>query len=196
LSKDAPSRPPVRHANPVAPIGLWRIFAAFLWLGGTSFGGGMAGWLYREMVQRRGWLDDTVFLEHLALGQAIPGSNGIKLTVLVGQRLHGTAGACVALLGLMAAPFAVAIAIGAAYGGLGDHRIVQAMLDGVAAAVIGLTFATGWRSLAQGATGPAAWLVAALTVLCVGLLRWPIFPVLVGVAPLSIGLAALRARRG
>jgi chromate transporter len=156
----------------------------------------MAGWLYREMVQRRGWLDDTVFLEHLALGQAIPGSNGIKLTVLVGQRLHGTAGAGIALLGLMAAPFAVAIAIAAAYGGLGDHRIVQAMLDGVAAAVIGLTFATGWRSLARGAPGPAAWLVAALTVLCVGVLRWPIFPVLVGVAPLSIGLAALRPRRG
>jgi chromate transporter len=176
-------------------IGLWRIFAAFLWLGGTSFGGGTAGWLYREMVLRRRWIDDRDFLAMFGLGQVMPGSNGIKMTVLIGQQLRGAAGATVALLGLLTVPFAVVLAVGAFYSGFGDHSLLQAMLDGVAAAVIGLTFATGLRSLVQDAPGPSGYAIAAATVLCVGVLRWPILPVVAVLAPLSIGLAFRQARQ-
>ena len=69
--------------------GLGAIFLAFLRLGCTSFGGGTAGWLYRDIVLQRRWLDDPTFLANLTVGQALPGSNGIKLTVLIGQHLHG-----------------------------------------------------------------------------------------------------------
>jgi chromate transporter len=177
-------------------IGLGRIFLAFLRLGSTSFGGGTAGWLHREMVLRRGWIDDATFLSDFALGQAIPGSNGVKLTVQIGQRLHGAAGATIALLGLLAAPFAIVLAIGAAYAGFGEHRVVHAMLDGVAAAVIGLTFATGLRSAVQSAPGMVPLAIAAAVVLGVGVMRWSIIPVVGVLAPLSIGLALLRGRRG
>lgn len=175
-------------------VGLWRLFWAFLRLGATSFGGGTAGWLYREMVLRRRWVDDQSFLAMLGLGQAMPGSNGVKLTVLIGERLRGPAGAAVALTGLLAAPFAIVLAIGALYADLERHPIVLAMLDGVAAAVIGLTFATGLRSLAGGRPGVTGIAIAAITVLCVGVLRWPMLPVIAALAPLSIVLA-LRDRR-
>lgn len=178
-----------------SPLSLGRIFAAFLWLGGTSFGGGTAGWLYREMVLRRRWIDDREFLAMLGLGQVMPGSNGVKLTVLIGQHLRGAAGAAVALLGLLAVPFAVVLAVGSLYAGLGEHDLLHAMLDGVGAAVIGLTFATGLRGLAQGAPGLSAAAIAALTVLCVGVLRWPILPVIAVLAPVSIGLAFRQGRR-
>jgi chromate transporter len=192
-----PGTPPGTQPGtmPGTPIGLARMFAAFLWLGGTSFGGGTAWWLYREMVLRRRWIDDRDFLAMLAVGQIMPGSNGIKLTVLIGQQLRGVAGAAVALCGLLAVPFAVVLAIGAIYVGFGEHRIVTAMLDGVAAAVIGLTCATGFTSIAQGAPGPAAWVIAAATVLAVGVLRWPMLPVIAALAPVSIGLALAEARR-
>ena len=176
------------------PIGLGSIFLAFLRLGGTSFGGGTAGWLHREMVLRRGWIDDTSFLAMLALGQAIPGSNGVKLTVLIGQRLRGAAGAVVALSGLLAAPFAIVLMVGGAYARFGEHPILHAMLDGVAAAVIGLTFATGLRGAAQGAPGITAWPVVAVTVVAVGVMRWPLLPVVAGLAPVSVGLALIAAR--
>src|SRR5579863_4336856 len=116
-----------RTAPEQAPqaIGLARIFLAFLRLGCTSFGGGTAGWLYREMVLKRRWLDDATFLSDFALGQAIPGSNGVKLTVQIGQRLHGAAGAIVALVGLLAGPFAIVLAIGSAYAGFGENRILN-----------------------------------------------------------------------
>ena len=131
----------------------------------------------------------------LALRQAVPGSTGVNLTVLIGQRLHGAAGASVALIALLAGPFVIVLAIAAVYGGWGENALLHAMLDGVAAAVIGLTFATGLRGLFLGTPGPAAVAVAATTVLCVGILRWPMLPVVLALAPVSIGLALAQTRR-
>jgi chromate transporter len=178
-----------------ATPGLVAIFLAFLRLGCTSFGGGTAGWLHRDIVLKRRWLDDPTFLAMLTVGQALPGSNGTKLTVLIGQHLRGTAGATVALFALLAGPFVIVLAIAAVYAGLTGQKIVHDMLDGVAAAVVGLTFATGLRSVVHGAPEPIAWAIAALTVLCVGVLRWPLIPVVLCLAPLSIGLAWVRLMR-
>src|SRR3979490_3071787 len=135
--------------------GLLAIFLAFLRLGCTSFGGGTAGWLHRDIVLKRRWLDDPTFLAMLTVGQALPGSNGTKLTVLIGQHLRGTAGAAVALFALLAGPFLIVLGIAGVYAGLTGNRTLHDMLDGVAAAVVGLTFATGLRSIAHGAPGPA-----------------------------------------
>src|SRR5207248_5181236 len=129
------------------------IFAAFFLIGATSFGGGSAGWIHREIVMRRRWIDDAEFLATLALGQAMPGANGIKTAALIGDRLHGAAGAVIAILALLSGPFAIVLALGAAYARIGGQLILHAVLDGIAAAAIGLTFATGLRGLAQGAPG-------------------------------------------
>ena len=155
----------------------------------------MAGWLHRDIVVRRGWIDDRTFLADFAMGQAIPGSNGIKLTVQIGQRLHGALGAAAALVGLLTVPFAVAVTLGILYAGFGEHRILHAMLDGVAAAAIGLTFATGLHSAVHGSPGPVALAICAATVLAVGVMRWPLLPVFAVLAPVSIGLALLSRRR-
>ena len=155
----------------------------------------MAGWLHRDIVVRRGWIDDRIFFADFAMGQAIPGSNGIKMTVQIGQRLHGALGAAAALVGLLIVPFLIAVTLGALYAGFGEHRIVHAMLDGVAAAVVGLTFATGLHSVAHGSPGPATLGIAGATVLAVGIMRWPMLPVFAVLAPLSIGLALVNGRR-
>ena len=176
-------------------VGTWRIFGAFLWLGCTSFGGGSAGWLYREMVLKRRWIDDQTFLAAMALGQVMPGAIGVKLSVLIGQHLRGGLGGAVAVFGLLAGPFAIILAVGAVYAGLGEHAILHAVLDGVAATVVGLTFATGLRSAWQGSPGALPLTIAAVTVLCVGILRWPLIPVVLVLAPLSIGLAFLQEHR-
>lgn len=176
-------------------IGLWRIFAAFLRLGSTSFGGGTAGWLYRDIVQRRQWIDNQAFLAMLALGQVMPGSNGTNLTVLIGQRLRGAPGALAALTGLLALPFVIVVIIAGLYAGYRGHPLIEHMLDGVAAAVVGLTLATGLRGLTDGSPGVVGLTVAAATILSVGVLRWPILPVVAVLAPLSIGAALLETRR-
>jgi chromate transporter len=176
-------------------ISLFRLFAAFLHLGCTSFGGGTAGWLYREMVLRRQWIDDAAFLAMLTVGQVVPGSNGVKMAVLIGQRLRGAAGAAAALAGLLGGPFVIVLALAVVYARFAWHPIVYRMLDGAAAAVVGLTLATGWRSLAQGAPGAVGMAIAAATTVSVGLLGWPILPVVAVLAPLSIFLAFRQARQ-
>lgn len=179
----------------VAQVGLAAIFAAFFRLGCTAFGGGTAGWIHREVVLRQRWVDDRTFLAALGVGQALPGANGIKAAVLIGMRLHGIVGALCAFVALLAGPLAIVIALAAAYGGLGGQSLTHAVLDGVAAAAIGLTFATGIGSVVRGAPGLASYAIAGATVLCVGVLRWPILPVILGLAPLSIALILWRERR-
>ncbi|HZT90136.1 MAG TPA: chromate transporter [Stellaceae bacterium] len=185
--------------NPVAldaRIGLTSLFFAFLRIGCTSFGGGTAGWLYRDIVQRRGWIDESTYLAGLALGQALPGPNGIKLTVLIGHRLHGAAGAGAALAGLLAGPLAITIGLGATYARFGEHPTVHAVLDGVAAAAVGLTFAAGIHGGLRGAAGLVPLAIGAVTVLCVGVLGWPMLIVIPCLAPVSIALAWVERRRG
>ena len=186
---------PMHQSQTDAPPGLWAILVAFLRLGCTSFGGGTAAWLHREFVLRRRWLDDRTFLAAFALNQTLPGSNGVKQAVLIGAHLRGAPGAAVALFGLLAGPFVIVLAVAALYAGLIQHKIVHDMLDGVAAAVIGLTFATGLRSGAHGAPGAVAWVIVAVTVLCIGVLGWPLIPVVLCLVPASVALAWLQGRR-
>jgi chromate transporter len=175
--------------------GLPPIFAAFFWLGLTSFGGGTAGWLYREIVQRRHWIDDSQFLSGAALGRLMPGSGGVNLTVQVGQILRGGAGALAAVFGLLTGPLAVVLALAAGYTRISQSPLIHAVFDGVAAAAIGLTFATGLKltQFRVSNVGPLA--VTLATVLGVGVLRWPMIPVVLCLAPVSIGLA-LATRSG
>jgi chromate transporter len=176
-------------------IALPALFFAFFRLGVMSFGGGTAGWLYREMVERRRWIDDKNFLSRAALGRLMPGSGGVNLTVQVGQILRGAPGAIAAVLGLLSGPLGIVLALAAGYTRVSQNVILHAVLDGVAAAAIGLTFATGLKLVRfrMASAGPLAITVA--TVLGVGVLRWPMIPVVLGLAPISIGLA-LVDRRG
>ena len=175
-------------------VGLAAIFAAFFWLGITSFGGGTAGWLHREIVLRRRWIDDATFLSGVALGRFMPGSGGVNLTVQVGQRLRGPMGALAAVTGLLSGPLVVVLALAAAWEEVRGIGVLHAVLDGIGAAAIGLTFATGLTLTPRGSTGLGPLAVTFATVLAVGVLRWPMIPVVLGLLPVSIGLALLRVK--
>lgn len=170
-------------------VGLGRLFAAFFRLGMTSFGGSTAAWVYRDFVARRGWLDERGFLSAAALSQLMPGSSGVNLAVEVGQSLRRGPGACAALIGLLSGPFAIAVALAALYAKVPPTPLLDALLDGIAAGAIGLTFATGLRIARAAARRPRSIAILFATFLAVGVLRWPMLPVLLGLAPLSIALA-------
>jgi chromate transporter len=177
-------------------VGLPAIFVAFFRLGVVSFGGGTAGWLYREIVERRRWINDIDFLSGAALGRLMPGSGGVNLTVQVGQHLHGGFGTLVAVLGLLSGPLAIILALAAGYTRIDQSMTLHAVFDGVAAAAIGLTFATGLKLVQFGRASAGPLAITAATVLSVGVLRWPMIPVVLSLAPVSIGLALLERRGG
>ena len=168
------------------------ILLAFFWLGVTSFGGNTAAWIYNQIVQRRRWATDGEFLAGVALGRIMPGSGGVNLTVQIGQRLRGALGAGVAVLALLAGPLVIVVGLAPAYAQIGESPTLQGALDGVAGAAIGLTFATVLKLLEWRATDFGALAITLATVFCIGVLRWPMVPVVLCLAPVSIGLALVR----
>jgi chromate transporter len=184
-----------RQADGTARVSLAAILAAFFRLGVTSFGGGTAAWLYRAFVQRRHWISDQTFLVDVGLSRLMPGSAGVNLTVQVGQRLRGGWGASTAVFGLLSGPLFIVIGLAAGFARVAGNPVAHAFLDGVAGAAIGLTFATGLVLVPRGRREIGQLLITIATVLSVGVLRWPMLPVILCLAPLSIGLALVQRRR-
>jgi chromate transporter len=183
------------HASEAAPIGLAVIFAEFFRLGATSFGGGTAAWLYRAIVQRRRWIDDRTYLAGVGLSRIVPGSSGVNLTVQVGQRLRGGWGALVAVFGLLSGPLFIVVGLATGFARLAGNPVAHAFLDGVAGAAIGLTFASGLVLVPRGRAQIGQLAITIVTFIAVGVLRWPMLPVIFCLAPIGIGLAFLQQPR-
>jgi chromate transporter len=96
------------------------VFAAFLKLGLTSFGGPVAhlGYYRQELVIRRRWLDEATFADLVALCQFLPGPAssqvGFSLGVLRGNGLLGGLAAWLAFT-LPSAVIMFAFALGSAH---------------------------------------------------------------------------------
>jgi chromate transporter len=174
---------------PLGPPTLAALFRCFLHLGAMSFGGGMSAWIRREVVQKRGWIDDTQFLSGLALCQIAPGPNAVNLSIFIGATLLGAAGAVVALLAMLAVPSAILFAAGYVYftvRALPQGAWFGTLLAGAGAAAIGLTLANGVRLTRRGVRGRVGWLVMVATALAVGVLRVPLLWALLGAIPASL----------
>lgn len=182
----------------LGPPSLGTLFLSFLSIGSTSFGGGLLGWIRRELVERRGWIDDQQFLVCYGISQMVPGATNVNLSVIIGTRLRGIPGALAAVAGLLLVPLAILMAVGTLYfathGGSGG-RLLNAALAGAGAAAIGFNLATGLR-LAWGnirRVGPA--LVAGAIIIGIGILRIPLLEVLLVMLPASLAVAMMdRAR--
>ena len=153
---DAVGKPAPAAATPPSSsqdVSVRQIFLEFLFIGATSFGGGVVAYLRNGLVNKRGWVNDQEFVEYLAISQSLPGLNATNMAVLVGDRLHGVMGAITALIAICLPGALLMFGAGIAYHASGDNPMVTAMLKGVAAAAIGLILATtiqlGKKSLAH-----------------------------------------------
>lgn len=87
--------------DPTAAVGSpGEVFAAFLKLGMTAFGGPIAhlGYMRREFVERRGWLDEARFAQLLAVCQFLPGPASSQLGFAIGLLRAGGLGALAAFV--------------------------------------------------------------------------------------------------
>ena len=182
---------PASSPGPARPA-LTEIFLLFLRIGAVSFGGGMSAWIRREVVLKKGWLEDRQFLAGLALCQITPGANGVNIAIFTGSLLRGGLGACAAFCGLMAIPFVVLMAAGWVYfanqGAIRNAGLGTA-LAGVAAAAIGLMMANGVRLSRRNLKGVRPALVTLATALAIGWFRFPLLEVLALVVPVSLAVA-------
>ena len=189
--QDEPQRhTPAATAAPDDPphVSLRTIFWIFFQIGSLSFGGGLTAWLYREIVEKRKLLRDTDFMGGMTLAQVLPGINMTNMSVYVGQRLRGVKGALTAVLGLILVPFFAIILIGTFYAQIKEIPALHHFLDGVAASAVGLLMAMTIKAIKVTRMRTMQLVTAAIVVTTVGVLRWPMVPVILLLAPVSIAL--------
>jgi chromate transporter len=145
------------------------------------------------LVERRRWLTAEAFTEVLALCQFVPGGNIINLSVAVGLDFRGVAGAVAALVGLIAAPTTVVIAFGVIYDRYQDIPAIRHIFAGLAAASAGLLIATALKMMAPLLTGGWGVVFAVVCFGAIALLRLPLLPTMLVLAPLSIFVTWWRA---
>jgi len=112
----------------------------FLVLGATGFGGPIAtvGYMQRDLVERRGWLDREQFLNGVALGQTMPGPLAAQVTMWVGFLQRGPVGALAVSVAFIAPSFLFVLAVAVLYTHYSGLAVVQAVFYGVAPGVMAI----------------------------------------------------------
>src|SRR5690349_12611885 len=161
-------------ASPPRPQSLSDLFLSFTWLALQGFGGVLAV-VQRELVERKQWLTSEEFVEDWAVAQIMPGPNVVNLSLMIGGRYFGLAGALAALAGMLTLPLVIVLLLALLHAHFGADPRVAGALRGMAAVSAGLIGAAGLKlsvALARNPM-PLAWCLAlcALGFVLVGLLR-------------------------
>lgn len=173
---------------PSSPVSYARIVSVFTYIGIFSFGGGLVAWIYREIVEKRRWVDDRGFFSGVALSQVMPGTNMVNLVIYLGYLLRGAPGALVAFLSFLVLPTIVLTALFASTEKLQDTPLAHFILSGVAAAGVGLSIATALKALRRSGRITGVIVVAAIFA-SIEVLQASMLLVVIIVAPLSVLLA-------
>jgi chromate transporter len=173
-------------SKPTQPVSLFALYKLCFVVGIFSFGGGLTAWFHREVVNVRGWMTDDEFFSGYALAQILPGVNSTNMAVYIGQHLRGAIGSTVALGGLLSGPFFIVIAASVAYSHLLEIPGFVAAMAGIATAAVGMIFRMGLTSAQASLRHWPSVLVMIATLVAVGLLQWPVLPVIAVLAPISI----------
>ena len=140
----------------IAKLGLLLTLSAmFLRMGTVTFGGGfvMLPLIESEVVNTHHWLSHQEFADAFALGQITPGPVLITAT-FVGYRAAGTLGALIATVSIFLPAFLMTVAAASSMRRFRSNKLVQAFLQGIAPAVVGLLIAA---ALSLGRAGIHSW---------------------------------------
>jgi len=167
---------------------LANLFMGFFSVGVRGFGG-VLPWARRALVEERQWLTPAEFAEALSLCQFLPGGNIVNVSIAVGSRFRGVAGAVAAVLGLMVAPVAIVVALGAVYDQFADLPAVRRAFAGLAAAGSAFVLTAALKIAAPLRTRYLALAIVAATFVATVMFRVPLYtggPILAAISILLL----------
>lgn len=169
----------------------FELVIVFLKVGAVVFGGGFAAipFIQHEVVDVRGWLTATEFLDGVALGQMTPGPVAITAT-FIGFRVLGLAGAFLATVAVFLPSYLMLSGLIHVHRRVEHHPLVKGFLSGVMPAVTGMLL-TATIFLGRAAYHGPASLLAGLLGLAL-LLRFRIEPVWLVLGGALTGLVMYR----
>src|SRR5436309_687365 len=108
---------PERERESPEAVPFSRFVRYFLWLGTFGFGGPIAtvGYMQRDLVERRGWLDRKEFLNGVALGQTMPGPLAAQVVMWVGYLQRGAIGALATSIAFILPSFLIVLSVAVIY---------------------------------------------------------------------------------
>ncbi len=135
MSDAGPSPPPA--PPPAAPGTLGQLGAYFLRLGTLGFGGpiALAGYMQRDLVERRGWFRREDYVEGLAFAQLCPGPLAAQLAMYLGW----------VRVAFILPSFLMVLALSALYLQFGGLPWMQGAFYGVGAAVIAILARSAYK---------------------------------------------------
>jgi chromate transporter len=123
----------------MAAIDPRRILAVFAMVGSLVYGSGyvLLALLERELVERRGWIDERTLLDAVAVGQVTPGPV-FSTATFIGWQVGGPWGAAAATVGIFAPSVLFVAAMDPLVRAVDRRPALASFLSGVGAAAVGL----------------------------------------------------------
>ena len=148
--------------------------------------------IQREVVDRKGWIDEEEFLNMIALAQAAPGLIAVNSAIFIGWRVGGWKGVCGAVLGAVLPSFCIILAIAMVFSEWKELPAVEAAFKGIRPAVVALIAAP---LVKMAKTAKISWLTALIPI-AAALLIWlgHVNPVWVIIATVVLTLATIYLR--
>lgn len=130
-----------------AAYSLWQMIRYFLRLGTTGFGGPVAlvGYMHRDLVENRRWIQESDYREGLALAQLAPGPLAAQLAIYLGYVHYRILGATLVGIAFVLPSFIMVVIVGWAYVNYGGLPWMQAVFYGVGACVIGIIVNSAYK---------------------------------------------------
>lgn len=140
------SLPSETAAEPV-PYSLRELTLYFLRLGTFGFGGpiALAGYMQRDLVERKRWISKEDYLEGLALAQLAPGPLAAQLAIYLGWVRGRVLGATLIGAAFILPSFLMVLAISAVYVRFGGLAWMQGVFYGIGSAVIAIVGRSAWK---------------------------------------------------
>jgi chromate transporter len=134
---------------PTESVSLSRLVLYFLRLGTIGFGGPIAtvGYMQRDLVERRAWINRKDFLDGVALGQTMPGPLAAQVAMWVGYLNRGAWGALAVAAAFIGPAFIIVVVVGALYVQFSGLPLVQSLFYGIAPAVMAIITIAGYKLL-------------------------------------------------
>lgn len=118
----------------------WELFLVFFKIGAFTFGGGyaMVPLIKNEVVGKRKWLNDSEFMDMLALAQSAPGPISLNTALFVGNKRMGFKGSLFSAFGIILPSLIVILVIAIFFTQFKDNPVVERIFKGIRPAVVAL----------------------------------------------------------
>lgn len=118
----------------------WELFLVFFKIGAFTFGGGyaMIPLIKNEVVNKKSWLDDSEFMDMLALAQSAPGPISLNTAIFVGNKRLGFKGSLFCGAGIILPSFIVILLIAIIFTQFKENPVVESIFKGIRPAVVAL----------------------------------------------------------